>query len=248
MLLKNKIAVITGCNRGIGRAILEVFAENGSDIFACVRTQSEEFTEFVKELTLRTGVTIQPIYVDIKNEAEVRAAVSLIVSSKKKLDILVNNAGIGSGGLFQMTSQENMKESFEVNFFAQIRFSQALSRYMIRFREGAIINIGSTAGLIGNAGTISYGSAKAALMYATKVMSTELGPANIRVNAIAPGITKTKMFDQMDERERAKQIGQMALKRPAEAREIANVALFLGSDLSTFLSGQVIRVDGGMTT
>jgi 3-oxoacyl-[acyl-carrier protein] reductase len=247
MLLKNKTAVVTGCNRGIGRAVLEIFAENGADVFACVRKESKEFTDLVKGISSRTGVTIQPIFVDLKNVAEVKEAVTFIVRSKKKVNVLVNNAGVAARGLVQMTPILNLKDVFEVNFFAQIHFSQGMSRYMTRFKEGSIINIGSTAGLIGHAGTMSYGSSKAALMYTTKVMATELGPSNIRVNAIAPGITKTEMFDQMDEKPRTKQIEATALNRAAEAKEIANVALFLASDLSTYITGQVIRVDGGMT-
>lgn len=248
MLLKGKFAVITGSNRGIGRAILQLFAQNGANIFACARKESPEFTDFIRTVSLETGVTIEPIYFDFNSEDEVKSAVSAIIATKRKIDVVVNNAGIARGGLFQMTAMKDLKEIFMINFFSQVQFSQGLSRYMARFKDGAIINIGSTAGLIGNAGTAAYGSSKAALMYVTKAMATELGGANIRVNAIAPGITKTEMFDQMDEKSRSKQIEAAALKRPAEAKEIANVALFLASELSTYVSGQVIRVDGGMTT
>ena len=248
MLLQNKTAVITGCNRGIGKSILKIFAENGADVFACVRKESEEFTRFIQTLSAETGTTIIPVYFDFKNEVELKAAVTTIVASKKKVDILVNNAGVASGGLFQMTATKDLKDVFEVNFFSQIQFTQGLSRSMARSKAGSIINVGSTAGLIGNAGTISYGSSKAALMFATKTMAAELGPSNIRVNAIAPGVAKTDMFDQMDEKARTRQIESSALKRPAEVEEIANVALFLASDLSTYLTGQVIRVDGGMAT
>ena len=118
---------------------------------------------------------------------------------------------------------------------------------MSRFKTGSIINIASTAGIIGDAGTTSYGSSKAALIFATKTMATELGVMNIRVNALAPSITKTDMFDQMEEKARKKLIESTALKRPAEVVEVANVALFLASDLSSFITGQVIRADGGIT-
>ena len=119
---------------------------------------------------------------------------------------------------------------------------------MSRFKTGSIINIASTAGIIGAAGTTSYGSSKAALIFATKTMATELGVMNIRVNALAPSLTKTDMFDQMEEKARKKLIESTALKRPAEVVEVANVALFLASDLSSFITGQVIRADGGFTT
>jgi 3-oxoacyl-[acyl-carrier protein] reductase len=246
-MLKNKTAVITGCNRGIGKAILQTFAENGANVFACVRKESPDFTAYIESLSARTGTYIQPVYFDLQDGVQIKTAVQTIFYSKKKIDILVNNAGVAVGGLFQISPIKEMKELFEINFFGQIQFTQELSRYMARFKKGSIINIGSTSGLIGNAGTVSYGSSKAALMYATKSMATELGVSNIRVNAIAPGITQTEMFEKLDEKVRTNQINATAFKRPANVSEIANVALFLASDLSSYLSGQVIRVDGGMT-
>jgi len=199
-------------------------------------------------LVVKTGVSITPVYFDFVDSEQIKVGIKTIISSKKPIDILVNNAGVAIGSLFQMTSMQNLKQLFEINFFSQILFSQGISRYMSRFKMGSIINIASTSGLIGDIGTTSYGSSKAALMFATKTMATELGLMNIRVNAIAPSITKTDMFDQMNEKERDKLIKASALKRPAEAVEIANVALFLASDLSSFITGQVLRVDGGLTT
>ena len=248
MLLEKKTAVITGCNRGIGKATLETFAENGADIFACVRKKSDEFTDVITKLAVKTGVSITPVYFDFAESEQIKVGIKTIISSKKQIDILVNNAGVASGAFFQMTSLQDLKQIFEINFFSQILFTQGISRYMSRFKTGSIINIASTAGLIGDAGTTSYGSSKAALIFATKTMATELGVKNIRVNAIAPSITKTDMFDQMDEKARNKLIESSALKRPAEAVEVANVALFLASNLSSFITGQVLRVDGGLTT
>ena len=248
MLLKKKTAIITGCNRGIGKAILKKFAENGADIFACVRKESDEFIDVKTRLMEKTGVSITPVYFDLAESDQIKAGIKTIISSKKQIDILVNNAGMATGSFFQMTSLKDFKELFEINFFSQILFTQGISRYMSRFKTGSIINIASTAGLIGDPGTTSYGSSKAALMYSTKTMATELGVINIRVNAIAPSLTKTDMFDQMDEKARNKLIESSALKRPAQAVEVANVALFLASDLSSFITGQVLRVDGGLTT
>ncbi len=248
MLLQNKTAVITGSNRGIGKAVLETFAENGADIFACARKESDEFSNVTERLSEKTGVSITPVYFDLAESEQVKSGIKSILSSKKQIDILVNNAGVASGSFFQMTSLKDLKQVFEINFFSQILFTQGISRYMTRFKTGSIINIASTAGLIGDAGMTSYGSSKAALMFATKTMATELGEMNIRVNAIAPSITKTDMFDQMEEKARSKLIESSALKRPAEAVEVANVALFLASDLSSFITGQVLRVDGGLKT
>ena len=248
MLLKHKTAIITGCNRGIGKATLEVFAENGANVFACVRKESGKFTDSITKLAEKTGVSITPVYFDFSESEQVNAGVKTIISFKKQIDILVNNAGVASGSLFQMTTLKDLKELFEINFFSQILFAQGISRYMSRFRTGSIINVASTAALVGDFGMTSYGSSKAALIFATKTMATELGAMNIRVNAIAPSITKTDMFDQMDDEQRNKLIESAALKRPAEAIEVANVVLFLASDLSSFISGQVLRIDGGLTT
>ena len=248
MLLKQKTAVITGCNRGIGKATLETFAENGADIFACVRKESDEFTDVMTKLTAKTGISITPVYFDFAESEQVKAGIKTIISFKKQIDILVNNAGVASGSLFQMTSLQDLKQLFEINFFSQLLFTQGISRYMSRFKTGSIINIGSTAGFIGNAGMTSYGSSKAAFMFSTKTMATELGVMNIRVNAIAPSITKTDMSDQMEEKIRNKLIETSALKRLAEPIEVANVALFLAGDLSSFVTGQILRVDGGLTT
>ncbi len=247
MLLRGKTAIVTGCNRGIGKAIMEIFAKNGADIFACIRKESDEFMSLMNDIMKSTGVSITPVYFDFSDNEQIRQGLKKIISQKSQIDILVNNAGIAKGSIFQMTSLNEFKELFEINFFSQMVFTQGISRYMSRFKSGSIINIASTAGLIGDAGTITYGSSKAAFMFATKTIATELGGNNIRVNSIAPSITITDMYDQMDEKARSKLINASALKRPAEAYEIANVALFLASNLSTYITGQVIRVDGGIT-
>jgi 3-oxoacyl-[acyl-carrier protein] reductase len=246
MLLKNKNAIITGCNKGIGKSILETFANNGANIIACVRRETPEFLSFISEVMEETGVIIDPIYFDFENADEVKESIRTIMSLKKNLDILVNNAGIATGSLFQMTSVTELDFVMRINFTSQILFSQGISRLMSRKKRGSIINIASIAGIIGNPGTLSYGSSKAALMFATRTMATELGGNNIRVNAIAPSVTKTDMFDQMDEKAREKMINASALRRAGEPIEIANVALFLASDLSSFMTGQTLRVDGGI--
>lgn len=247
-LLQGKVAVVTGANRGIGKAILEVFASNGADVFACARSESEIFLKTIEKLENDNKVIIKPVYFDLQDEEQVKNAARFIIGEKRPIDILVNNAGVASGSFFQMTKMQDASEVMKINFFSQILFSQNISRYMAKRKSGSIINVGSTAGLIGDIGTISYGASKAALMYATKTMAAELGRQNIRVNAIAPNITKTDMFDQMDEKARAKAIESTALGRAAEVNEIANVVLFLASDLASYVTAQVIRVDGGLTT
>jgi 3-oxoacyl-[acyl-carrier protein] reductase len=247
MLLKNKTAIITGCNKGIGKVILETFAENGANIIACTRKETIEFNDYIESIKNKFSISITPIYFDLENSDEIKNAISNIISLKIKIDILVNNAGFASGSYFQMTPIIELERMMKINFSSQIQFTQGISRYMARFKSGSIINMGSTAGLFGDVGMLSYGSSKAALIFATKTMASELGQYNIRVNVIAPSVTKTEMFDQMEVNARTKLINSSAFKRAAAPAEVANVALFLASDLSTFVNGQTIRVDGGIT-
>ncbi len=246
MLLKDKLAVITGCNRGIGRAILLRFAEEGAEIFACLRKPSDDFASLVDQLAAEKGVRITPFYFDFRNSEEIKAASRDIIAHKRKIDVLVNNAGIASGAFFHMTAMADMRELFEVNFFGPLQFTQTLSRYMVRHRGGSIVNMASTAGLLADAGMTSYGASKAALIFATRTMATELGGSGVRVNAIAPSLTRSDMLEQMEAKARDQLIARSALKRPAELVEVANVAVFLASELSSFMTGQVLRVDGGM--
>lgn len=247
MLLKNKTAIITGSNKGIGKVILELFAENGANVIACARKETPEFVNTLELLKGKFNVSIIPVYFDLEDSAQIKSAVTSIIGLKSKIDILVNNAGYASGAYFQMTPIADLERMIKINFTSQIQFTQGISRYMTRFKSGSIINMGSTAGLFGDAGMLSYGSSKAALIFATKTMATELGQHNIRVNVIAPSVTKTEMYDQMEENARNKLIESSAFKRAAEPIEVANVALFLASDLSTFVNGQTIRVDGGIS-
>lgn len=246
-MLKNKTAVITGCNKGIGKTILEVFIKNRANIIACVRNESNEFSKFVKESEILYDVKITPIYFDLEDSSQIKSAIAAIIGLKLQIDILVNNAGYASGAFFHMTSLQDLEKMIKINFTSQIQFTQGISRYMMKFKSGSIINMGSTAGIFGDAGMLSYGSSKSALIFATKVIATELGAYNIRVNSIAPSVTKTDMYEQMEAGARDRLIQSSALKRAAEPHEVANVALFLASDLSTFISGQTLRVDGGIT-
>lgn len=246
MLLEKKFAVITGCNRGIGKSILELFTKNGCNIIACIRKENDDFKKLSEELSNQYNVQIIPIYFDLENDQEIKKGVTEIQSLKIPIDILINNSGIASGSLFQMTSINVLEKVMKINFFSQIYFTQGVSKIMIKNKKGSIINITSVAGIIGDAGTLSYGSSKAAMNFATKTIATELGKYNIRVNSIAPSITKTDMFQQMTEASREKMINQSALNRYADPEEIASCALYLASDQSSFITGQIIRLDGGI--
>ena len=244
-LLKGKVALITGCNRGIGKAILETFAQNGADIWACARKETNEFESFVKETEYKYQVKISSLYFDMSDEEAIKEKLSPLILQKKRIDILVNNAGVAHGNFFQMTPMHTIKEVFEINFFSQLQVTQHIARIMMKQKSGSIINIASIAGIDGHPGYTAYGSSKAALLYATKVLSKEYAAYHIRVNAIAPGLTETDMAGLMEEKAKANMIHDSAMGRMGTPQEVANTALFLASGLSSFINGQVIRVDGG---
>ena len=247
MLLKNKTAVVTGCNRGIGKKILEVFSANGATVFACVRNISEEFKSNIKEIEKNTKNKIIPIQFDLRNENQIKEAANSILSSNKSIDILINNAAMIHTAIFQMTSIKKLKEVFEIDFFSQTNFTQYILKSMVKNKKGSILYISSSSALDGNEGRSAYSSAKSALITQSKVLSRELGVHNIRVNTIAPGLTDTDMMKENTTQETIKDVlSRVSLRRIASTEEIANTALFLSSDLSSYITGQVIRVDGGM--
>jgi 3-oxoacyl-[acyl-carrier protein] reductase len=244
-MLKQKNVVVTGANRGIGFAIAKTFAAHGAHVFACMRSLNPDVLQRLApdgEPDRIKGVTL-----DLGEESSIKSAIKEIASlTGNKVDVLVNNAGTASGGLFQMMPIPELRRVFEINFFGQILLTQGLSRLMTRHRSGSIINIASTAVEIADPGTLAYGTSKSAFSRASQSMATELGGSGVRVNTISPGVTKTDMYDQMSPEARERLINTAALKRAAEPQDIANVALFLASDLSCFVTGQTLRVDGGM--
>ena len=247
MLLKNKTAVITGCSRGIGKKILEIFSSNGATIFACTRSINEEFKKQIEELKKNFNNEIIPIQFNLNNESEIKKASSEILSTKKNIDILVNNAATIHSAIFQMTSIKKLKEIFEINFFSQTLFTQYILKSMIKNKNGSIVYISSSSALDGNEGRSAYSSTKSAIIAQAKVLSRELGSYNIRVNTIAPGLTDTDMMKDNTPIELIENFkSRISLKRIGDPEEIANVALLLSSDLSSYITGQVIRVDGGM--
>ena len=247
MLLKNKTAVVTGCNKGIGKKMLEVFSANGATVFACVRNINEEFKSNINEIERNAKNKIIPIQFDLGNESQIKEAANSILSSNKSIDILVNNAAMIHTAIFQMTSIKKLKEIFEIDFFSQTNFTQYILKSMVKNKKGSILYISSSSALDGNEGRSAYSSAKSALIAQSKVLSRELGVHNIRVNTIAPGLTDTDMMKKNTTQETIKDVlSRVSLRRIASTEEIANTALFLSSDLSSYITGQVIRVDGGM--
>ena len=247
MLLKGKTAVVTGCNRGIGKKILEIFSENKATVFACVRNVDEEFKSFLNELTKKFNNQIIPIQFDLIDENKIKVAANDILASNKPIDILVNNAATIHTALFQMTSIKKLKEIFEINLFSQTIFTQYILKSMIKNKKGSIVYISSSSALDGNEGRSAYSSTKAAIITQAKVLSRELGVHNIRVNSIAPGLTDTDMMKENHKKEIVNEIiSRTSLRRIADPKEIANIVLLLSSDLTSYITGQNIRVDGGM--
>lgn len=243
--LLGKNAVITGSNRGIGRAIIEKFAEEGCNIWACARAANKEFENDMKELSDKYNVFITPVYFDLMNEEELKKGIKQIISEKKQIDILVNNAGIAFGGTLHMTSMNKLREVFEINYFAQINIIQMISKIMMRQKSGSIINMASIGGVETQPGYLAYGSSKAAIIWTTKMLSKELGRYGIRVNAVAPGLTKTDMGMYKSSEEIEKVIERTSLGRMAEKEEVADAVLYLASDKSAFVTGHILNIDGG---
>jgi 3-oxoacyl-[acyl-carrier protein] reductase len=247
MLLQGKTAVITGCNRGIGKKILEVFSENGANIFACVRKIDEQFSNLINSLSKKKKIKIFPFEINFEDSESIKETAKLILQQNVPIDILINNAAIIENSLFQMTSIKNLKKIFEVNFFSQSIFTQFILKSMTKNRNGSIVYISSSSAMDGNIGRNAYSSSKAALISQAITLSREVGSLGIRVNTIAPGLTDTDMMQQNTPFNIKKEvISKLSLKRVGKPIDIANVALFLSSDLSDYITGQTIRADGGM--
>ena len=247
MPLKNKTALITGSNRGIGLSILENFAQQGCDIVAHSRQSCDEFLGVAKEISEKHNVEITHVYFDLQDNAAMRSEIHSIIKTKIPIDILVNSAGIIHGGLFQMTPITDIRKVLDVNLFGMLEVTQLVCKYMMRSKRGSIINIASVAGIDLSAGNCAYGLSKAAVIAFSKTLSSELSSYGIRVNVVAPSLTDTDMA-HTDQAKKEREILTEAKNhfvRMAEPDEIADLVCFLASDQSAFINGQVIRIDGG---
>lgn len=248
-MLKGKNAIITGARRGIGRATVETFARNGANIWACARSQDDAFEQDMQVLSKEYGVWINPIYFDITNELEMRTAVMQIRASAKNVDILANVAGVTSSALFLMTSSSDLHNQIEHNFIAPFLFTQYIVRIMLKnpSKSRSIINVSSSAAIDANAGKIAYGASKAALSCMTCGIAQELGGYGIRSNVVAPGFIDTEMaHNNTPQKILEETIQRTDLQRIGTPLDVANLIAFLASDYSAHITGQVIRIDGGM--
>lgn len=246
MFLQGKNALVTGAARGIGAAIVETFATQGANVWAFARTPDPAFESRCRELADAHNVWIKPVYADLTDAAAVTAAIKAAMADKLPLDILVNNAGImGEDKLFQLTPVAEMRALFETNFFGTMQLTQLATRWMARKKHGAVVNIASVAGLDGDS-RLDYSASKAALIAATKKLARELAGAGIRVNAVAPGYTQTDMTRALGEKIEQEAANHNLLGRAGQPAEIAAVTAFLASDLASYVTAQVWRVDGGI--
>lgn len=244
-MLKGRTALITGTNRGLGKAFAEEFAKNGANVIAHARKETSEFCEACSDLEQKYAVRIMPVFFDLTDSTAMKTALRGLMASKTPVNILVNSAGIAHGGLFQMTSMTSIREVFEVNLFAHMELTQFLLRYMIKGGGGAIINIASISGLDLLAGNCAYGVSKAAIIAFTRTLAAECGENGVRVNAVAPGLTDTEMANQMEEKAGNRMVERSAMKRRARPDEIAKAVVFLASDYASFINGTIMRIDGG---
>lgn len=246
-MLTGKNIVVTGCLQGIGKETLITFTENGANVFACAYKYDEEFEGLCKELSIKNSVQVIPIYFDMMDNSSIKEAAKIIQKSKMEIHGLVNIAGINRDAFFNMVTYQDMVDTFQVNFYSQIIFSQYIVKLMQRYKtSGSIAFTSSITALDGNAGQVTYGASKAALLGAMRSMALELGVVGIRVNAVCPGVIKTPMTENLSADIIAQKEKTMEIPRLGEPREIANTFMYLMSDLSTHVSGQTIRVDGGI--
>jgi len=244
-MLKGKIALITGATRGIGRAIAEVYAKNGATIILNGRDEKKA-KAVSNNLREKYGVNTHIVLFDVANYDEVKSGFKEIFKITKKLDILVNNAGILDSALIGMVTQTQIENVFRVNTFGALYVTQYAVKLMIRNKSGSIINISSIIATNGSEGYTVYGGSKAALIGITKSLAKELAPNNIRVNAIAPGFIDTDMTKNLPKDKYEEILKSIKMGRIGKPEDVANTALYLASDLSSYVTGQIIGVDGGM--
>jgi 3-oxoacyl-[acyl-carrier protein] reductase len=244
-VLSGKYALVTGANRGIGRAIVENFAQNGANIIASSRTEGS-LEDLCRELSEKHNILAVPIYFDVSQVDQVKQAFQSIIKNTRQVDVVVNNAGVLDNSLLGMVSADIIKEVFSINTFGTIYVMQYAARLMMEKKRGSIINISSIVGVKGNSGQVVYSGSKAAIIGITRSAAKELASYNIRVNAIAPGLIDTDMVKTLSKEKYEERLNSIKMNRIGTPRDVANCALFLASDLAGYVTGQVLGVDGGM--
>ncbi|MCQ2592418.1 MAG: 3-oxoacyl-[acyl-carrier-protein] reductase [Treponema sp.] len=245
MLLTGKKALVTGSSRGIGKEIAKKFLSEGACVWG-ICTKPSAAKDELEAIAKECGVTFVELYADAGNSEDWTSAIKTVLEQSGGLDVLVNNAGITRDGLSFRMKMDDWNAVLNVNLTSAFVASQIVAGDMIRKRIGSIINMSSIVGIHGQGGQTNYAASKAGLIGLTKSLAKETGSRGVRVNAIAPGYIKTDMTDVLPEQLRNSMIEQVPMKRVGLPEEIANAALFLASDLSAYVTGQVLGVDGGM--
>ena len=242
---ERKIVLITGGSRGIGKETAKVYAENGYDV-AINYVSDRTDVEGIKKEFQDVGVKCLMIKADVSNEEDVNNMVEKVISEFGKIDVLVNNAGITKDTLLMRMSKEDFDKVIDINLKGTFLVTKAVSKYMMKKRCGSIINLSSVVGVAGNSGQSNYSASKAGIIGFTKSIAKELASRNIRANAVAPGFIETDMTNVLKDEVKESIGNQIPLKRMGTAREVAEVIYFLGTEKSSYITGQVINIDGGM--
>jgi len=246
-LLKGKVALITGASRGIGRAIAQRFAQEGAHV-AFTYLSSVEKGQALEEELRAFGGTIKGYRSDASDYKAAKDLIAAVIADFGTVDVLVNNAGITKDGLLMRMSEEQWDTVITVNLKSVFNLTKAVIKPMMKARSGSIISLTSVVGIRGNAGQANYAASKAGIIGFTKSVALELGSRNVRSNAIAPGFIETEMTGEINEKAVEEWKQQIPLKRGGQPEEVADACVFLASDLSRYITGQVLQVDGGMLT
>lgn len=242
---ENKVALITGAARGIGKAIAKKFAKNGYNVvinYVSAKTDIKTLTKEFEDL----GVKVLLVKADVSNKEEAEGLVNQTIEKFGKIDVLVNNAGITKDNLLMRMSEEDFEKVLDINLKGTFLITKFATKYMMKKRCGSIVNLASVVGVAGNAGQCNYSASKAGVIGFTKSIAKELASRNIRANAVAPGFIKTDMTDVLSDNVKENINSQIPLKRMGTAEEVAKLVYFLGTAESSYITGQVINVDGGM--
>ena len=242
---ERKIVLITGGSRGIGKETAKVYAENGYDV-AINYVSDKTDVEGIKKEFQDMGVKCLMVKADVSNEEDVNNMAEKVISEFGKIDVLVNNAGITKDTLLMRMSKEDFDKVIDINLKGTFLVTKAVSKYMMKKRCGSIINLSSVVGVAGNSGQSNYSASKAGIIGFTKSIAKELASRNIRANAVAPGFIETDMTNVLKDEVKESIGNQIPLKRMGTAREVAEVIYFLGTEKSSYITGQVINIDGGM--
>ena len=246
-LLEKKIALITGGSRGIGKSIVEKFASNGCNV-AFTYNRSKSSAKIIESNLSKKELKIKGYKSDASKYKEAELLVNSVLKDFGKIDILVNNAGITKDNLLMRMSEDDFNEVLDINLNSVFNMTKAVLREFLKNRGGSIINISSVVGLKGNAGQSNYSASKAGIIGFTKSVALELGSRNIRSNVVAPGFIETEMTKSLSEDTLKSWYNSIPLKRGGKPSDIGNVCVFLGSDMSSYITGQTLVVDGGMLT